>query len=79
MVFRPFAGEVILAKVKSSDEEGIRRKHSTYVANAKVERAHRLIVSVGFFDDMHIPLNYLPTPSALYDLDLFRCQNFSRF
>ena len=25
VVFRPFAGEVILAKVKSSDEEGIRR------------------------------------------------------
>ena len=25
VVFRPFAGEVILAKAKSSDEEGIRR------------------------------------------------------
>jgi DNA-directed RNA polymerase subunit E'/Rpb7 len=25
VVFRPFASEVILAKVKSSDEEGIRR------------------------------------------------------
>ncbi|KAH8116342.1 RNA polymerase III subunit Rpc25-domain-containing protein [Phellopilus nigrolimitatus] len=45
VVFRPFSGEVILAKVKSSDEEGIR-------------------VSVGFFDSMYIPLNYLPTPSA---------------
>ncbi|KAI9567105.1 RNA polymerase III subunit Rpc25-domain-containing protein [Boletus coccyginus] len=45
VVFRPFASEVILAKVKSSDEEGIR-------------------LSVGFFDDMYIPLVYLPQPSA---------------
>ncbi|EGN96884.1 hypothetical protein SERLA73DRAFT_185115 [Serpula lacrymans var. lacrymans S7.3] len=46
VVFRPFASEVILAKVKSSDEDGIR-------------------LSVGFFDDMYIPLSYLPQPSAL--------------
>ncbi|EJD07480.1 uncharacterized protein FOMMEDRAFT_143872 [Fomitiporia mediterranea MF3/22] len=45
VVFRPFSGEVILAKVKSSDEEGIR-------------------LSIGFFDDMHIPPSYLPAPSA---------------
>ncbi|TDL23720.1 hypothetical protein BD410DRAFT_768329 [Rickenella mellea] len=45
VVFRPFPSEVILAKVKSSDEDGIR-------------------LSVNFFDDMHIPLTYLPTPSA---------------
>ncbi|EIN06234.1 hypothetical protein PUNSTDRAFT_106452 [Punctularia strigosozonata HHB-11173 SS5] len=45
VVFRPFASEVILAKVKSSDEDGIR-------------------VSVGFFDDIYIPVMYLPQPSA---------------
>lgn len=45
VVFRPFASEVILAKVKSSDEDGIR-------------------LSVGFFDDIYIPLAYLPQPSA---------------
>ncbi|KAG8221146.1 RNA polymerase III subunit Rpc25-domain-containing protein [Butyriboletus roseoflavus] len=45
IVFRPFASEVILAKVKSSDEEAIR-------------------LSVGFFDDMYIPIAYLPQPSA---------------
>ncbi|KIM90162.1 hypothetical protein PILCRDRAFT_811890 [Piloderma croceum F 1598] len=45
VVFRPFASEVILAKVKSSDEDGIR-------------------LSVGFFDDMYIPIPYLPQPSA---------------
>ncbi|KAA1475482.1 polymerase III polypeptide H [Dentipellis sp. KUC8613] len=44
-VFRPFPSEVILAKVKSSDQDGIQ-------------------LSVGFFDDMHIPLIYLPQPSA---------------
>ena len=27
VVFRPFASEVILAKVKSSDEDGIRREY----------------------------------------------------
>ncbi|KAL4072838.1 RNA polymerase III subunit Rpc25-domain-containing protein [Scleroderma yunnanense] len=45
VVFRPFASEVILAKVKSSDEDGIR-------------------LSVGFFDDVYVPLAYLPQPSA---------------
>ncbi|KAG6329945.1 hypothetical protein ID866_9144 [Astraeus odoratus] len=46
VVFRPFSSEVILAKVKSSDEDGIR-------------------LSVGFFDDVYVPLAYLPQPSAL--------------
>lgn len=45
VVFRPFASEVILAKVKSSSEEGIR-------------------LSIGFFDDLYVPLTYLPQPSA---------------
>ncbi|KZT68712.1 hypothetical protein DAEQUDRAFT_751213 [Daedalea quercina L-15889] len=44
-VFRPFTSEVILAKVKSSDEDGIR-------------------LTVGFFDDIYIPLMFLPEPSA---------------
>ncbi|KAI0295400.1 polymerase III polypeptide H [Multifurca ochricompacta] len=44
-VFRPFPSEVILAKVKSSDEDGIQ-------------------LSVGFFEDMWIPLVYLPQPCA---------------
>lgn len=63
VVFRPFASEVILAKVKSSDEEGIRRASS----HAFLEGPGSVIlVSVGFFDDMYIPLAYLPQPSALY-------------
>ncbi|KIK04316.1 hypothetical protein K443DRAFT_51245, partial [Laccaria amethystina LaAM-08-1] len=45
VVFRPFTSEVVVAKVKSSDEDGIR-------------------LTIGFFDDMHIPAAYLPQPSA---------------
>ncbi|TFK48464.1 hypothetical protein OE88DRAFT_1684513 [Heliocybe sulcata] len=45
VVFRPFASEVILARVKSSDEEGIR-------------------LTLGFFDDVYVPLAYLPQPAA---------------
>jgi len=45
VVFRPFTSEVIIAKVKSSDEDGIR-------------------LSVGFFDDIYVPIVYLPEPSA---------------
>ncbi|PWN26982.1 hypothetical protein BDZ90DRAFT_252890 [Jaminaea rosea] len=44
-VFRPFVGEVLVGKVMSSDEGGIR-------------------VSMGFFDDIHIPLHLLPSPHA---------------
>ncbi|KAF5379453.1 hypothetical protein D9615_006558 [Tricholomella constricta] len=45
VVFRPFTSEVMVAKVKSSDQEGIR-------------------LSVGFFDDIYIPVSYLPQPTA---------------
>ncbi|KAF8519657.1 polymerase III polypeptide H [Gautieria morchelliformis] len=45
VVFRPFASEVIIAKIKSSSEDGIR-------------------LSIGFFDDLYVPLTYLPQPSA---------------
>jgi len=51
-VFRPFPTEIILAKVKSSDEDGIQ-------------------LSVGFFEDMWIPLVYLPQPCALYVILLY--------
>jgi len=44
-IFRLFPTEVILAKVKSSDEDGIQ-------------------LSVGFFEDMWIPLFHLPQPCA---------------
>ncbi|KAF8605847.1 hypothetical protein BDV93DRAFT_489885 [Ceratobasidium sp. AG-I] len=45
VVFRPDRSEVIIGKVKSSTEDGIR-------------------VTLGFFDDIYIPRDYLPTPSA---------------
>jgi len=45
VVFRPFVGEVVIARVRSADEEGVR-------------------LTMGFFDDMYVPLAYLPQPSA---------------
>lgn len=75
VVFRPFSSEVILAKVKSSDEDGIRRASSlsqlislTYFEINTLNVIISTIlptVSVGFFDDMYIPTTYLPQPSAL--------------
>ena len=76
VVFRPFASEVILAKVKSSDEDGIRCTafillfflvwlHRLTAKMCSVELMQFLAVSVGFFDDIYVPLIYLPEPSAL--------------
>ncbi|KAJ7708744.1 polymerase III polypeptide H [Mycena rosella] len=45
VIFRPFQSEVLLAKVMSSDENGIR-------------------LTLNFFDDIYIPLRYLPQPNA---------------
>ncbi|KAK7031481.1 RNA polymerase III subunit Rpc25-domain-containing protein [Favolaschia claudopus] len=45
VIFRPFASEVILAKVMSSDRYGVR-------------------LTLGFFDDIYIPVAYLPAPNA---------------
>ncbi|CAE6521565.1 unnamed protein product [Rhizoctonia solani] len=45
VVFRPARSEVIVGKVKSSTEDGVR-------------------VTLGFFDDIYIPRDYLPVPSA---------------
>lgn len=74
VVFRPFPSEVLLAKVKSSDEEGIRRECDVSFIRYTVIK--RTAVTVGFFDDMYIPLSYLPNPAALYvslRLDAGRC------
>ncbi|KAJ6581103.1 polymerase III polypeptide H [Mycena capillaripes] len=45
VIFRPFTSEVLLAKVMSSDHNGIR-------------------LTLGFFDDIYIPVTYLPLPNA---------------
>lgn len=47
IVFRPFVGEVLVGKVSSCDEEGIR-------------------ITMGFFEDVHISRDQLPSPSG-YD------------
>jgi DNA-directed RNA polymerase III subunit RPC8 len=65
VVFRPFASEVIVAKVKSSDQEGIRR---AWVVWRWITLLTFLdsTVTVGFFDDIYIPASYLPQPCALH-------------
>ncbi|KAJ7282019.1 RNA polymerase III subunit Rpc25-domain-containing protein [Mycena rebaudengoi] len=45
VIFRPFQSEVLLAKVMSSDPNGVR-------------------LSLDFFDDIYVPVHYLPTPNA---------------
>lgn len=67
VVFRPFTSEVIVAKVKSSDEDGIRGKYfpSSFSLPSNNPFFFRLKVSVGFFDNLYIPAQYLPQPSAL--------------
>jgi DNA-directed RNA polymerase III subunit RPC8 len=75
-VFRPFPTEIILAKVKSSDEDGIQRGLHLPTQCVQVRSQPRLtrrtlLVSVGFFEDMWIPLVYLPQPCALYVILLY--------
>lgn len=44
IMFRPFVGEVIVAKLKESDSNGLR-------------------LSLGFFDDIYVPVHLMPNPS----------------
>lgn len=64
VVFRPFISEVVVAKVKSSDEDGIRRTFSFFRLQASFNA--QTPVTMGFFDDIYIPTAYLPQPSALF-------------
>lgn len=76
VVFRPFVGEALVGKVMSSDETGIRgesiRDHDINIPRMMMYRnsLHPMIrptatVSMGFFDDIHIPTHLMPEPSAL--------------
>ena len=65
VVFRPFASEVILAKVKSSDEDGVRRTSLCLSQPQGHLTQLQPAVTVGFFDDIYVPLVYLPEPTAL--------------
>ncbi|KAF5738892.1 glutathione reductase [Tripterygium wilfordii] len=44
LLFRPFVGEIITAKLKEADANGLR-------------------LSLGFFDDIYVPVHLLPNPS----------------
>ncbi|XP_021898113.1 DNA-directed RNA polymerase III subunit RPC8 [Carica papaya] len=45
IVFQPFVGEIIAAKLKESDAKGLR-------------------LTLGFFDDIYVPVHLLPNPSS---------------
>ncbi|CAN6720198.1 unnamed protein product [Malus baccata var. baccata] len=45
IMFRPFVGEIISAKLKESTSNGLR-------------------LSLGFFDDIYVPVHLLPSPSC---------------
>ena len=49
-------------EVKRKREYGVRVKSVPCLFYALIRDR---TVSIGFFDDMHIPLSYLPVPSAL--------------
>lgn len=63
-MFRPFESEVVIARVKSSDEDGIRRAFALFADRQRQLTAS--LVTMDFFDDIYIPAIYLPQPSALY-------------
>ncbi|XP_054825349.1 uncharacterized protein LOC129322913 [Prosopis cineraria] len=44
IMFRPFVGEIITAKLLTSDADGLR-------------------LSLGFFDDIYVPVHHMPNPS----------------
>jgi DNA-directed RNA polymerase subunit E'/Rpb7 len=75
VIFRPFTSEVIMATVRTSDEDGIRRASflrsfdSLLTLISSSSKVH-----MEFFDDIHIPAMYLPQPCALYD-SLFSVQS----
>jgi len=65
VVFKPFMSEVLVGKVESSTEEGIR---GTKIIECLlwVVFISDTPVSMTFFDDIWIPADYLPLPSTLY-------------
>ncbi len=79
VVFRPFAGEVLTGRIKSADASGLQARrgrgqppwqlqHSGFAADCirltfVFVRAYQ--VSLGFFDDVHIPAASLQEPSVL--------------
>ncbi|KAG8679719.1 DNA-directed RNA polymerase III subunit rpc25, partial [Ceratobasidium sp. 395] len=62
VVFRPSRSEIITGKIKSSTEDGIRGALSS--ATVLDDLTDSFPVTLGFFDDIYIPRDYLPVPSA---------------
>ena len=65
VVFKPFVSEVLIGKVESSTEEGIRGTNILELL-LQVAFVSYFSVSMTFFDDIWIPADNLPLPSTLY-------------
>ena len=65
VVFKPFVSEVLIGKVESSTEEGIRGANILESLLQVVIMPYSP-VSMTFFDDIWIPADNLPLPSTLY-------------
>lgn len=61
VVFRPFISEVLVGKVKSQDEDGIRGR---YTPNTTARLLMKRAVTMTFFDEVHIDVSQLPAPST---------------
>ena len=65
MIFRPFVGEVITGRVKSCSSSGVRGKLNMDKKNWLLTVMVVYIVTLGFFDDIHIPVPALQPGSEL--------------
>lgn len=61
IVFRPFKGEIITARISSCTEQGIRRTAALHSNKLCLSIADKdmFIVSMNFFSDIHVPTSLL--------------------
>jgi DNA-directed RNA polymerase subunit E'/Rpb7 len=66
VVFRPFKGEVIAARIADQSPEGINRQFSASTLQSSLELTSLSTVVTDFFDDIFVPWTELPEGSELY-------------
>ncbi len=71
IVFRPFKGEVILARITSATQDGINRQSPLENPLSRGTRQGasmltRAAVRTDFFDDIFVPFTELPDEAVLY-------------
>jgi DNA-directed RNA polymerase III subunit RPC8 len=65
IVFRPFKGEVILARITSATQDGINRQPPINPLTPSHPADHITVVRTDFFDDIFVPFNELPDEAVL--------------